>query len=316
MEPNVTRPEGLQVWNSPSLRTDFALDFGDPCETLRPVVICGARNGAFSEKVVLGSTKPIRGLKATLGGLQGPGGTIPASRGAIALCGCGRRRVRDVQPTLTALATSSGTQRTATWADALVTLLDAPPAEYEVVRCGRPRMWRARRGVFGAVAPVWMTVRVPADAKPGVYEGKLIGQLPGREAGGSARAAGGGRLDAARPRQLPDLGGDDPVPGHAATGIRRAAWSDKHFELIARSFRLIREVGSGVLYLPLICCTHYGNEESMVRWVKKGENEYDFDFTVMDNYLDVAEKNLGQPKLVCFLVWEPSCCPRGTGGTQ
>ena len=78
------------------------------------------------------------------------------------------------------------------------------------------------------------------------------------------------------------------------------AWSDKHFELIARSFRLMREVGSGVLYLPLICSTNYGNEESIVRWVKKGENDYDFDFTAMDKYLDVAEKNLGKPKIGLF----------------
>ena len=82
------------------------------------------------------------------------------------------------------------------------------------------------------------------------------------------------------------------------------AWSDKHFEHIGRSFRLMREVGSKVVYLPLICCTNLGNEESIVRWVKKGARDFDFDFTVMDQYLDTVEQNLGKPQIVCFIVWD------------
>lgn len=156
----------------------------------------------------------------------------------------------------------------------------------------------------GAVAPVWLTVEIPAAARPGSYEGTLSVSCAGEKP-----VAVPVRLDVAD-WTLPD-------PDHFQTWTEMMqspdtlqleygvpAWSDKHFELIARSFRLMREVGSGVLYLPLICTTNYGNEESMVRWVKKGEKEYDFDFTVMDKYLDVAEKNLGKPKLVCFLVWD------------
>ncbi len=154
------------------------------------------------------------------------------------------------------------------------------------------------------MAPIWLTVRVPADAPPGVYEGRLAISCEDEK-------------PVEIPVRLEVPGWMLPEPDRYQTWTEMVqspdtlqveygvpAWSDKHFELIARSFRLMREVGSGVLYLPLICGTNYGNEESIVRWVKKGEKEYDFDFTAMDKYLDVAEKNLGKPKLVCFIVWD------------
>ena len=149
-----------------------------------------------------------------------------------------------------------------------------------------------------------MTVKILVDTKPGVYEGKLTVSCEGEN-------------PVEIPVRLDVAGWTLPDPDQYRTWVELVqspdtlqleygvpAWSDKHFELIARSFRLMREVGSGVLYLPLICGTNYGNEESVVRWVRREEKEYDFDFTVLDKYLDVAEKNLGRPKLVCFIVWD------------
>jgi hypothetical protein len=60
---NSRRPPGLQVWNSDPLAGVGSLDYGDPCEPLRPVRLVAARNGVFSGQVVVGSTKPICGLK-------------------------------------------------------------------------------------------------------------------------------------------------------------------------------------------------------------------------------------------------------------
>ena len=78
-------------------------------------------------------------------------------------------------------------------------------------------------------------------------------------------------------------------------------WSEKHWGLIARSFRLMSDSGNRIVYVPLIAETNQGHAESMVRWVKKGENQYDYDFSVMDKYLDVAEKNLGPLKTAVSL---------------
>jgi hypothetical protein len=42
----------------------------------------------------------------------------------------------------------------------------------------------------------------------------------------------------------------------------------------------------------------------MVRWVPKGENKYEYDFSIMDKYLDLAEKRMGKPQIVVFNVWD------------
>ena len=82
--PNAVRPQGLQVWNADAMATDLSVDFGDPAEPLRPVMIMGAKNGSFTGKVVVGSTLPIQELKVTPGELKGQEGSIPA-----ATCRCG-----------------------------------------------------------------------------------------------------------------------------------------------------------------------------------------------------------------------------------
>ena len=46
-------------------------------------------------------------------------------------------------------------------------------------------------------------------------------------------------------------------------------WSDRHWELIGKSFDLMRPTGSRVVYVPLLRNTNQGNSESMVRWTKK-----------------------------------------------
>jgi len=89
-------------------------------------------------------------------------------------------------------------------------------------------------------------------------------------------------------------------------------WSEKHWEMIAESFRLIGETSSRTVYIPLIVHTNFGNEESMVRWIKKGEGKFDYDFSLMDKYLDVATKNMGTPKQVIFVVWDVYMMPATT----
>jgi hypothetical protein len=54
----------------------------------------------------------------------------------------------------------------------------------------------------------------------------------------------------------------------------------------------------------LICQTNLGNEQSMVRWIKKPGGTYKYDFTVLDKYLDLAEKHMGKPRAVDLVVWD------------
>ena len=288
---NARRPEGLQVWNNDVLAADGTFDFGDPCEPVRPVRIVGARNGSFSGKVVVGSTKPLVGLKATAGGLKGSGGTIAPSAVAIRY---GYQWGQEIGFTRGSGATRMPSRHRPGFFGAVV---NAPPSEVAVGKVRAPR-------VAGAVLPVWVTVSVPREAAPGVYTGEL-----------TIRAKGAKPLTVPVSLEVTECTLPDSqdyrtwvelieVPDTLAEEYGLPLWSDKHFDMIAESFRLISGTGTRVVYVPAVAHSNLGNAESMIRWIPKGSNRYEWDFTVMDRYLDLAQEHLGMPKIVVLQVWE------------
>jgi hypothetical protein len=278
LAPNAGRPAGVKVWNSDVLALDYDTSIPDRCELLRPVTLAGARNGWFSGKVVLSSPAAIKGLKATAGDLKQGDQTIPAAQ----------VRVRYAAPggNITDEAAQKG-------ASQLGYLLEAPLAEFPVSQVGG-----------GAVVPIWITVKVPKDAKAGSYTGQVTLTLEG-----SPPIAVPVKVDVAD-WTLPDTQDYktwvDLVesPDTLAVEYKLDLWSDKHFAMVAQAMDYIGEISSRMVYVPLICGTNFGNAESMVRWIKKADGTYDWDFSIMDRYLDMAEKHMGQPKIVVFQVWD------------
>lgn len=240
--------------------------------TLKPVTIVAARGGTFSGKVVVESPGAIKGLKASAGALAADGATIPA-------------RYVQVRYAVQWERTNWG------WPSGPDILLESPP---ETVRAGRR----------GTRAPVWITVTVPRDAKAAVYTGELTVQadgLPPVKVPVNVDVQDWTLPDPQDYRAWLDM---VQSPDTLALEYDVPLWSDRHWQLIDRSFRFIRETGSRVLYVPLISRTNFGNEESMVRWVKRGESRYEPDFTIMDKYFDAAEEHMGKPKLVIFIAWD------------
>ena len=80
--------------------------------------------------------------------------------------------------------------------------------------------------------------------------------------------------------------------------VRRA------LQVLAKSLTLLGQIGNKVCYVPLICDTNMGNDESMVRWIKQPDGSYKHDYSVMEKYLDAVEKYQGRPTVVCFQVWD------------
>jgi len=308
---NATRLPGLKVWNNNLLAADFDLDFGGQAEPLRPMHLVAARNGAFSAKVVVGATEPIRGLKATPGNLRSPdGAVIPASAVRIRYgmpWGAERGAYLGMQSDGYFGVTSEHT-RYPRPPSLLGALADKPLEEFPV-REKKPGRYDLKTPgqsdpVFGAVVPIWVTVRVPRDARPGLYRGEV-----------TIKAQGAKPVGVAVQMDVVDWTLPDPPdfrtwvelvqsPDTLAMEYGVDRWSDKHFELIARSMRFLRGVGCDVMYIPVIAETNLGNAESMVRWIKGSDGKYTFDFSVMDRYLDVATANMGKPQVVCFPVWD------------
>jgi hypothetical protein len=145
------RPAGFQVWTTPVYEEVSPTHYGDPCDSPGLVRLCTGQNGIVSGQVVAGSPTPFKGLKVELSDLKGPG-TIPASAIQVRYARLGWSRGRNSLPTF-------------------MELEELPPDEVSISK-GRGS---------GAVQPVWLTVRVPADAKPGVYKGTVAVSAAGQE---------------------------------------------------------------------------------------------------------------------------------------
>lgn len=262
---------GVQLWSSDVLSN---AERENPAGPVQPVTIVGTRNGAFSGSVAIESDSAITGLQAAVGDLAGEGrSSISADRITVRYAIGWQGNWRRYRP--------SG----------LDVLLDQAPDEVPV---------NGER----ALAAVWVTIDVPEDATPGTYRGELRIQA-----------------DGLRPQTVPvELSVSDwavpdaqdwrtwveliQSPDTLALEYDVELWSDEHWELIARSMRLIRDTGSRVVYIPLLSQTNQGNEQSMVRWIRSSDGSLTPDYSIMEKYLDVAEENLGDLKMVAFYAWD------------
>ena len=328
---NMLRPKGLHVWNSQIMQPDFDLDFGDPGEPLRPVRIVGARGGMFSGKVAVGSGVPIRGLRAAMGRLTAAAGGASIPEAAV--------KVRYALPTGWEPIVSSRYPLPATLLDGLA---EMPPAEVavrdgggrndpEMALPGQPA-WPA-----GAVCPVWVTVAVPEDAEAGEYKGELSILAQGEKPVAVPVILTVCPWRVPRPSEFRTLVDIIESPESVALQYGVPLYGDRHFALLEKSFERAGYVGSWTVHIPLICQSNLGNEQTMVRWVKKkvsgarvqgsggtggasspdprtlNPEPFTFDFSVMDRYLDLAEKHMGKPRIVVLVVWDFFLGTAGSG---
>jgi len=164
-----------------------------------------------------------------------------------------------------------------------------------------------RQGVMvpGAVAPLWFTVRVPRDAKPGVYEGKV-----------SVAAEGLASTTVPLRLHVCDWVMPDPRDFRIQNFLYHAEevearhyevpnYSDKHLDLVGRSLTLLAEVNSRQIQANL-ATEFFGrgaNPESLVRWIKQPDGSFKHDFTNFDRYLDMVAKYLGKPRTLRLNCW-------------
>ena len=282
-------PAGVTVWNGDALAPQLDLTYGGSGKALGAMTIAGARNGSFSGVVVVGSGKPIKGLKASIGDLVHDGGGAKIAASAI--------EVR--YPSLDITSDWNSITEAVPHFNALQA---APPATVPLLtkQPGKKTKWAVLNHAY---QPVWVTVNVPADAKPGKYAGKL------RITVGDAPAAAVPVNLAVHDYRLPDpsayttcvdfVQSPESVAMHYGTPL----WSEKHFRLMGKSLGLLAKAGNRSINLYLVCETNHGNAESMVRWTRAGD-AMKHDFTIVDKYLDEAARAMGKPRMVFLYVWD------------
>jgi len=271
--PRAPQPKGLRLRNEQIVKPIFVSDQGDPIEKLQPIRIIGVRNGTFSGQIVASSDKPIKGLSAEAGSLKsGLGSVIKASAVKISYA--------------LADAPWGGGRRMPEGFD---TLGEFPPTN------------------AGKVQPVWVTVRIPADAAAGEYRGTL--KVSAKDAEPLSAPISLKVIDWSMPdsSELTTFMGLIQSPHTLAMKYNVGLWSEEHWKLVEKSFTLLGEVSCQILYIPLVSKTHFGNEHSMVRWIPEGEGVYDHDFSIVKRYVKTAVKYMrpGIP-VVGLYCWEPS----------
>ncbi len=277
VQPSVSRPTGIQVWAVSDMHRPSPLDYGHPLEKGRPVSIVGCLNGAFNGKVMITSDQPIAGAKAKVSDLRHTAGkgVIPAAGVTLLYT------IRDDAMTMRYRVPKDGF-----WD----TLAEEPPARVDVLPGG------------GATQAIVLKVRVPADATPGDYAGTVTVSadgLPATQVPVQLKVVGWRLPD---PRDFATHMGVIQSPDSVALQYKVPLWSEAHWRLMETSFRLLGELGNNYVVVPIIARTNFGNQQSMIRWIKDGEG-YTHDFTIFDRYLDLAQKHQ-KVDVVCLYAFE------------
>jgi hypothetical protein len=162
--------------------------------------------------------------------------------------------------------------------------------------------------------PIWTIVQAPKDQAPGWYTGTL-------EIAANAKTftvplqvlVTAALVPEARDFTTPT--GVAHSPESLAGYYKVKPWSAEHFRLMESSFRLMGQLGNGVVQVPVIL----GNMSAviisqsqgvkatefqpLVRWVKTGDKLAP-EFSLLEKYLDAYLKHCGPPKAISFYVWD------------
>jgi hypothetical protein len=270
---------GIQLANVQSIDSVYVNEAPAPGAQIHPIHMIGMRNGVFSGKVVLSSADAVKNLKASVSDLAGADGKAKIPAAAIQV-----RRAEQNTPQIG-------------WV----------PGQFDRLLADFPASVPQAGNRKQAVAPIWVTVRVPADAPAGEYKGTLT-----VEAEGAAAA----KFDVPVELKVHDWQMPDPKdfiihhnfyqsPDAVARYYNVPLWSDKHFELMGKSLAAFKQVGNRLCVVNLLADSFtLGNSEGMVRWVKKADGGYDYDFTIADKYMDLYEKTSGKPGVLRLDAWQ------------
>jgi hypothetical protein len=251
----------------------------NPLDTSREVSIhiVAPRNGAASGMVLVHSSTAIAGLAATIGDLHQHGGTavFPAAQLQV--------RYAAKEGAKNRFRPDKGMRG------------EGGRAFYDGLVFTAPSN--------APTVPIWVTARVPADAVPGDYEGKLS-VTRGTDAPVTVPVAlAVCAWKSPDPKDFVSHVGLIESPESVALKYKIPLWSDKHFALIGTVFEHLAQIGNKVLTVSAIENTQLGNYQSMIRFVQDGER-LRVDFSVLDRYLEVYAKSCPPPQVFYVYAWD------------
>jgi len=291
-----------QVWTCDSLlRPGVDFDHGDPLEPLRPIRLAAPQNGVASGQVAITAEHPLDRVSAKLG--EGAGGRESFSVDVFSSgLPVGPKKTPDPFPpriVQSYLESEAGQTvpaeaieiRYATADAKIPQLLEKPPAG-------------------ATILPIWLTVRVPKETPAGLYRGAL-------EINGLTKRTSIPVELTVYDFTLPDVGDLHTTASllHCPEAIARRyqapLWSDRHFDLMAESMKLMAYGGNTILCAPVLAEHWFGDYPLLV--FRKEGGKYAPDFRYVRRYLELYDKIAGPPRYLSLQVWNYDVSRRGFG---
>lgn len=276
VESNSEHPPQTQVWTAdPTDEVDSQVNMPEPVQPgdgVNPIRLIVPRNGVTSGQAVVSAPRALRSVSAGISEAVGPSGaTIEANAWRVRYAARTTPRANFSAPRFDAL------------------LDEAPGGQ--------------------SVQPVWVTVRVPRDARPGLYETTLRIRADGLN----------GAVEVPVELTVVDWTLPDPAEyssfvslNHSPKSVARQygvrMWSQQHLELLAPSMKLMSELGNNVLFVELIHPTFFANEHGVIVF-REQRGSMVPDFRYFDTFLDLYAEHVGEPKKLVLYVWEPNLEP-------
>ena len=167
--------------------------------------------------------------------------------------------------------------------------------------------------------PVWLIVQAPKNQAPGIYTGTLTLAANDRSFPVPVEVLVTGAT-VPDPREFTTVVGAASSPDTIALHYKVAPWSAEHYRLMEPSWRMLGQLGSDVLHVPVILGGMYGTSarnwvsrgsggvrcEPLVRWVKDGRGLKP-DFSLLEKHLDAYLKFCPPPQALNLYVWDSGC---------
>lgn len=153
----------------------------------------------------------------------------------------------------------------------------------------------------GGTQVVWITANVPHNAPPGEYTGQI--QIPGGSAVPLRLEIG--KWIAPRPNDFGVWQSYLHSPETLAQQYNATPWSDKHFEHMEPTLRMLGQLGTHVMYLSPTAQTHFGEEHTIIRWTGSGANVQP-EFSALETYFNLWDQHVGPPRVIIVYMQEPA----------
>jgi hypothetical protein len=277
---NIERPTGIQVWNLDRNDRLTNFDFGDPNETVQPILLPGARNGVFSGQIAVGSSGKLNNLKVSASdlSLENGKGSIPSSALWFRY-GIG-----------TSIQWSSdgryiSNKEGYSWFDGLTNTMPAPAP------------WK------DAVQLILVSVKTNKETPPGDYKGTVTVSADSLSSVTIPIQLHVANWVIPDPQDYRTYVGLFQSPTSVALQYKVPEWSEEHWKYLEKSFSLLGEVGNKLVHIPIAEQGQIGNDKGMVYFIRKSDGTFDYDFSIFDRYIKLAQKYFGKIDYAPMIVF-------------